>query len=230
MRSWWGAWGGGLGALALALAPGCGGSKFDGTTIVVEVFSSGAGLTSPYAFFAAVTDAAGNCPLSSSATLAINSQEVSFVSCVGTSAAFGANPPFTLRATDGADVAEMDVDDLAPGTNARLIPDAPIPSGAAFTISIPPELEGRSVGEAQFVNTIEGTSVGAPTTSDGHSVALQAPAQAGSYLVTMRTGDADGSPSVPGHVTTCAGFGRCAAIAGTLIGPVVMLVSPAPTP
>jgi hypothetical protein len=213
---WWGV------SLAISLA-GCSSSWFDGASILVVTYSSGTN------FLVLVTDQAANCPLSPSATLSIDGQGIPFTNCTGTSQTFGGNPPFSLRVTDRGQVADMDFDDLDPGTKATLIPDSPIPAGGNFAISIPPELQGRSVGDAQTLNTIDGTTGTVPTTSDGQSIAMQAPAQAGSYTVTVPTGD-NSSPNVPGQVTSCTGGARCAASAATLLGPVVLVVSPVSAP
>jgi hypothetical protein len=214
-----------LAALAIGLAAGCGGSgsKFGATDLAVATFLSGND------FAAVVTDGSGQCPLSPGATLAINGQDVAISGCTGVPPTFVGNPPFTLRVTDGGESAEADVDDLAPGTKATLIPDSSIPAGTAFAISIPLELQGQPIGQAAIVNSTDGTSTLASPTSDGQSIQLQAPAQAGSYVVTVSTGD-NGTPTPLGHVSSCTGFGRCVATAGSVLGPVSLVVSPASTP
>ncbi|HEY6476261.1 MAG TPA: hypothetical protein VI456_06730 [Polyangia bacterium] len=221
--------------LAVAVAAGCGsGSKLDGTYITAVTYTLGDSTletaTSPFTFIVLVDDAAGNCPLSSSATLSIDGQDVPFTDCMGSSPPFGGNPHFTLRIVDGGDAAEADVADLAPGAAAMPIPDATIPAGGDFAISIPPELQGRPVADdAQIMNSVDGTVAFASITSDGQSISLQAPAQDGRYLVTVFTGD-NSSPTVDGEVTSCTGGARCVATAADLLGPVVLLVGPASAP
>jgi hypothetical protein len=219
------------GLAAVAAAAGCGsGSKLEGTTMAVVAFRSSPptpdNLTSLFQFLALVTDAAGLCPLSSSATLAIDGQDVSFPGCLGTSQLFGGNPPFTLRVADGGDVGEADVDDLAPGAEAVLSPDTSIPAGTDFAISIPPELQGRSLGQATITNAVDGTVSFPSVTTDGQSVTMQAPPQAGSYIVMVATGD-NSTPLPPGHIASCTGFGHCGAQAADLLGPVALVVAAA---
>jgi hypothetical protein len=223
----------GWGIVVAGVLAGCG-SRFDNATIRVTTAIS-AGTTpeqadAPFSFLVSVLDGAGNCPLSTSATLTINGQLAEFAGCGGQSPAFGSNTPFSLRISDGGDVGQMDVSDLAPGTAATLIPDTRIPAGSEFGISIPPELQGLAPGDAQFLDGTYGgwTSASASTSSDGTAVEVQAPAALHTFTVLIPM---SGPPAgVPAHVATCTAFAHCAATVATVLGPVVLLVSPASTP
>jgi hypothetical protein len=214
----------------LGLLAGCG-SRFDGAKITVTASEDPYyPANGNYSFSVQMTTASGKCPLSSSATLAINGKASSFGVCWLDSYAnpFTGNPSFTLQATDGDDHAEMIVDDLVPGADAMAAGSVPV--GGDLMVSLPSAFEGVSVREAQFLNNDPADSYYAATTSPtyvdvlaGAPGVLEVPAPQHPATYTLLVW-MDAHPS--GHLAECTGFSQCDSVALSFLGPFTVTVTP----
>lgn len=229
-----------FGALVVAATAfvGCGGSRFDGTSMTIEIYSSlDASMTN--AFYVAMSDQNGNCPLSPNATLAINGTTSPFGSCTGASDSFEGNPTFVLQAADGGDQARMDVADLVPGIDATIVSPAggQVGPGGSLTLSLPPALRGQVPQVARFTNTNAGDAYAGEITyptstaasSDGQTVEISAPQHAATYALKVQLwgGATDsGSQVISANVLSCKGFTHCYAQALDQLGPLQVTVTP----
>jgi len=215
-------------AATMALAA-CSSSKFEGTSLHISMLPSNPPSNTNY-FTVLMTDDAGHCPLSESATLAINGTTYPFGSCTGASDLFDGNPSFALRAADGDDQAEMDVAGLVPGVDATIVSpaDGQVASGGLVTVSIPPVFQGQVPGDGIFVNTsnvnaYEGMVIFA-TSSESQADQLPVPQYAATYNLWVQM--SLDTQALPGNVLSCKGFANCYAEAIDQLGPMLVTVTP----
>ena len=220
---------------AVTALSGCGSSsKFDGTTMHLFISSWFPQSMTNY-FMVQMLDGAGRCPLSASATLAINGTTYPFGSCTGASDPFLGNPSFSLQAADGDDQAEMDVAGLVPGLDSAIVSPlgGQVAAGETVTVSIPSAFQGQVVVNANFSNTSNvdayaGTFTYPPASSDSQTVDVPVPQHPATYDFTVAMGNPPGVAQglISGDVLSCKGFAYCYTEAIDRLGPMQVTVTP----
>jgi hypothetical protein len=221
---------------AVIVLSGCGSSsKFDGTAMHLFI-SSALPASTTNSFSVELVGETVGCPLSASATLAINGTTYPFGSCTGASDPFEGNPSFALQAADGDDQAEMDVAGLVPGLGATIVSPVggQVAPGGTVTVSIPSAFQGQLPVYAEFNNTSNVDTYGgsfdySPTSTDGQTAVISVPQHPATYEFSVAMGM--GTPPVTqgiisGDLLSCTGFAHCYVEAIDQLGPMLVTVTP----